>query len=719
MQKIADSLRKNLNIPDVEYECIVQKLGRAPNETEVFIFSAMWSEHCGYKHSKKYLELLPRQGGAFSDENAGGIKIGEHYIFFKAESHNHPSAVEPYQGAATGIGGIVRDIMALGARPIALMDSLKFSTLTSKKSKYLFNGVVSGISDYGNSIGVPAVGGEVIFDDSYADSPLVNVFAAGIVHKDNIMLSAAQENCDIVLIGSFTGRDGIHGASFASKELCSESHNDRPSVQIGDPFVKKLLIEAVLEIARVKGVIACQDCGAAGILSSTSEMVYKGNCGVDLHLDKVHLRESGMNPWEILLSESQERMVFAIKPESVSKVAEICKKIGIECSTIGYTSKGNDYRVFMQGVEFANLPVSVLNEPYLYDLQVKEPECALVADIKQNFDICDAVKKMVSELNTVSKEWVYSQYDYMVGNRSITNPSQGVAGMWVYEENCAIGFTFDSLPRQVCLNPYVGAQNSIWLSFRKLVSKGYTPKGLTNCLNYGNPQKPEVAYQFVRSIEGIAQACQSTNVPVVSGNVSFYNESESARVYPTPTIGMIGVAQDLNSIIGNSVKENDTVFLIGKNISENSPVGGSLYQKTLFDFLGGEVDNTDAELEFQLQKTIMDLNSQKTLNSCTAISQGGVFCALFKSLLGNMVGFDGSLIFIKDELKALFAEITGRYLLSTANPAQVIDYLEQNNIQFKILGTCVGDKINFDSYSFDLKELSEVYFKQLEIEMSK
>ena len=721
MQNSTNSLWQKLNIPEVEYHNILKRLGREPNMTETFIFSAMWSEHCGYKHSKKQLAKLPRCSDSFSEENAGGIKIGEHYLFFKAESHNHPSAVEPYQGAATGVGGIVRDIMALGARPIALMDSLKFSYLNHKRSKYLLKGVVSGISDYGNSIGVPTIGGETIFDNCYLDSPLVNVFAAGIVHKDDIMLSSAKENCTIVLIGSFTGRDGIHGASFASKELHSDSQKDRPSVQIGDPFVKKQLIEAIVEIAELECVIACQDCGAAGILSSTTEMAYKGNCSIELHLDKVHMREAEMQPWEILLSESQERMVLAIKPEGIAQIQSICQKYGLECSIIGRTKSGNCYQIIMNGKEYANLPVDILNEPYLYDLEPKHKDTyyknkSLPA---KDINITDAIKRMVSEPNIASKEWIYSQYDYMVGNRTIGSPDLGVANLWIYEEDCAVGFTFDSLPAQVFLEPYKGTQNTIWNSFRKLVSRGYEPKGFTNCLNYGNPQKNDVAYQFTQSIEAMVQTVKDTGVPVVSGNVSFYNESENTRVYPTPTIGMAGVIKDLKTIISPCAKENDTIILIGKQINDKSKTGGSLYHKVLYDFVGEEVDQTDVELELSLKQTIEELNNDKLLSSCQPISCGGLFLSLLKMLFHNKTGFNGSLIFCNDKLKALFGEINGRYLIATNNPEQAIKSICKHNTPYKILGTCVGDTIKFDDYTFSLDELSDLYFNKLEIEMSK
>jgi len=492
--KLAE-LYRALNISDSEYEQIKSSLGREPNELEIYLFSAMWSEHCGYKHSRKYLARLPKEGSVCSEENAGGIQIGNHVIFFKVESHNHPSAIEPFQGAATGIGGIIRDVLAVGARPIALLDSLKFGKLTDHNVKHLFDGVIRGISFYGNCIGVPTVAGEVGFDDSYTDSPLVNVMAVGIVEKNKIKTSTSAPGNFIVLTGSHTGRDGIHGASFASKELSESSKEDRPSVQVGDPFMEKILIESTIEILEIPEVIGCQDCGAAGLLSSSSEMAFKGNSGMELHLDTVHLREEGMQPWEIMLSESQERMVFVVEHSGLEKVLNVVKKYDIPASVIGKTTDTGLYKLFWGEREIASVPPEMLAEGPKYDLDDSEPqyikECQNLKFSHNNaLSLETVIKKMISDPNFASKNWVYRQYDHTVGNRTSVKPGvAGAAGIWLFEEGGVLGLTIDSNGRQVFLDPYRGAENTVWESYRNLVSCGYTPLGITNCLNYGNPEK--------------------------------------------------------------------------------------------------------------------------------------------------------------------------------------------------------------------------------------
>ncbi|MCK5177620.1 MAG: phosphoribosylformylglycinamidine synthase subunit PurL, partial [Candidatus Aenigmarchaeota archaeon] len=454
-------LYKALGLTDFEYDEIKTRLGREPNELETYLFSAMWSEHCGYKHSKKYLSLFPSGGAVAHGENAGGVQVGNHVVVFKVESHNHPSAVEPFQGAATGIGGIVRDILAIGARPIALLDSLNFGKITGNYSKHIFDGVVQGIAHYGNCIGVPTVAGEVGFDESYTDSPLVNVMCVGIVHKDKIRSAKAEAGKIVIAVGSHTGRDGIHGASFASKELNENSKEDRPSVQVGDPFIKKVLIEATLEILELEEVQSCQDFGAAGLLSSSSEMAYRGNCGIDLHLDKVHLREAGMKPWEIMLSESQERMLFVVEPCGVDKVLKIADKYDIPASIIGETTNIDKYKLFWHGEKVADVPPKMLAESIRYTLSEEEPEyirqyrelkLAEETDSQTIDEINEKIEKVVSDPNFASKKWVYRQYDHTVGTRTSLKPGKaGSAGIWLHEEGGVIGLTIDSNGRQVFL----------------------------------------------------------------------------------------------------------------------------------------------------------------------------------------------------------------------------------------------------------------------------
>ena len=716
-------LYKALGLTDFEYTEIKNRLGREPNKLETYLFSAMWSEHCGYMHSRKYLSKFPSGGAVSHGENAGGIQIGEHVIVFKVESHNHPSAVEPFQGAATGIGGIIRDILAIGARPIALLDSLKFGKITDNFSKHIFDGVVHGISHYGNCIGVPTVAGEVGFDESYTDSPLVNVMAVGIVKKDKIRSAKAEPNKAVIVVGSHTGRDGIHGASFASKELNENSKEDRPSVQVGDPFIKKVLIEATLEILDLKEVQSCQDFGAAGLLSSSSEMAYKGECGIDLHLDRVHLREADMQPWEIMLSESQERMLFVVEEEGVKKVLNIAEKYEIPASIIGKTTEKGCFKLFWHGEEVANLPPEILAEAPKYTLKEEEPQYINEyrnLTLNKKTPLNESVEKMVSNSNFASKKWVYRQYDHTVGTRTAIKPQQaGAAGIWIHEEGGVVGVAIDSNGRQVFLNPYEGAKNTVWECCRNLISSGFKPLGVTDCLNYGNPEKDEVAYQFVKSIEGIADACREAKVPVVSGNVSFYNESQDRRVFPTPTIGMIGYTDSVDKLLKAAFATGETVILLGKEITDDSNIGGSLYQRVLYDFLGGKVDKSDFNLEKNLEETIFELRDNKLIGGCIDVSEEGLFGAVFEGVKNGNTGFKGNLIFCKDEEKALFGEITGRYIISTAELEKTKKILQSKQIQYKILGDCVNNIMEFDGYIFDLRKLYDLYDKSIESEMER
>ncbi len=714
-------LYQALNISEEEYSQVLKTLKRKPNELETYLFSAMWSEHCGYKHSKKYLKLLPRKGSVCCEENAGGIQIGEHIVFFKAESHNHPCAVEPFQGAATGIGGIIRDVLALGARPIALLDSLKFGSIKNAHVKHLFDGVVRGISAYGNSIGVPTVAGEVSFDESYTESPLVNVMAVGIVRKDQIKKSIAVSGNAIILMGSDTGRDGIHGASFASKELSDKSKEDRPSVQVGDPFMKKVLIEATLETLKLDEVLACQDCGAAGLLSSSCEMAYKGECGMELYLDKVHLREP-MLPWEIMLSESQERMLFVVDEKHADKVLKIAQKYDIPANIIGKTVKEKAYKLFWNGKEIANVPPSALCDAPEYELTDEEPQ--YIKDLKKlnapkiDVSVEQAVERMVSDPNFASKKWVFRQYDHTVGNRTSIKPGiSGGAGIWLYEEGGVLGLTIDANGRQVYIDPYAGGENTVWESYRNLVSGGFEPMGITDCLNFGNPEKDEVAYSFVEAIKGLSNACEKANIPVVSGNVSFYNESPAYRVFPTPTVGMAGYVNSPDKLINNAFLKGETIILLGKEITDKSDIGGSLYLRTLKDFLGGKVDRANAESEIKMKNAVFKLRDKSLLGGCVDVSEGGLFCALLEGLEKGSTGFKGNLIACEDKLKALFGEIQGRYVISVKNAEDVKKVFKDLQIPHKILGICEGETIEFNGYKFNSSELFKLYNSSIELEM--
>lgn len=704
-------------------EQIQKRLKRTPNDFEYELFGAMWSEHCGYLHSKKQLDKLNQNGAIFAQENAGGVKIGDWGVFFKSESHNHPCAVEPYQGAATGMGGIIRDVLALNARPVALLNSLKFSPSGSKKSLHIINGVVSGISDYGNSCGIANVAGEVLFDECYENSPLVNVMAVGIAPLNKVKLSAAKEGLKIVVLGSNTGLDGVGGAEFASKNLAKNASKDKIHVQIGDPFLKKVLIEATLEILEHKGVVACQDCGAAGLLSSTSEMAYKGKCSVELDLSKLHLAQENIQPWQIMLSETQERMVFALEDSMLDTFFKIAEKYELSASCIGHTKSGGNYIIKWGDELLANLPLNVLCEPYYYDLEpVFEP--SYISEYKNKVfsgscDVSEAVYKLVCSPEFASKKWFYEQWDYSVGARTYFEPSKiGAQAVNFYENNCFLGMCMDSKPRKCFLDPYFGCISTFMESFRNLVSSGFKPLGVTDCLNFANPKNDEVKFQFVKSIEGLAEVSKKTKIPVVSGNVSFYNETKETRVYPTVTLGMVGVCPNEEDLIFLEFSLGDEIVLIGKQIDKNSPVGGSLYQKVLFDFLGSEVDKVDIDFELKLAQVVGLLKKQGFIEGAKDVSTGGVLGALLISLFASNLGFIGNLLPLDKlsdsyKLKYLFGEIEGRYLISTKDKNKLFKILEENNIPYLHLGKCFGDKIKFDGYEFDLIELKKIYENSL------
>lgn len=752
---------KDLGISSFEYNEIVKRLGRVPNELELYFFSAMWSEHCGYKHSKKYLNLLPDKGALYSGENSGGIRLGRHIIFFKTESHNHPSAVEPYQGAATGIGGILRDILAMNARPIALLNSLKFGPIVKKntsdmknadaasirRNKYLLNGVAEGISDYGNSTGVPTIGGEVSFNECFNLSPLVNVMAVGISRKDKVKTARAKANSYIVLIGSRTGRDGLFGAAFASKEL-EGNKEDKLSVQIGDPYVKKNVIEATLEILKSKNVFSCQDLGAAGLLSSTTEMADKGGVSVELYLEKVPLREKNMMPYEIMLSESQERMVFTANRRGVGEIFEICKKYEINADIIGKTKTGHDYNLFLNGEKLCGLDVRVLTNPVLYDLNSKKPEYIDILQQKrllapESFNNPENLKhsifKMVSEPEFASKKFIYERYDNTVGARTLKNShSLGVSPLYIFEEGKTIGFSMDSNEKACFLDPYTGAFNAVFESFRNAVSSGFEPLGITNCLNFANPEKPDVAWQFIQTINGMKDALEKLKIPVVSGNVSFYNEgvepnaqdcspknlamTAKNKIHPVPVIGMMS-KMVLEKPLYAVVEPNSTIFLIGKNIDKNSNTGGSLYQKVLFGFECGKPDNTDVLLEMKLKNTIFSLAKKEQIQGCIDVSKGGFLGALLIMLFNSrkifpvaknaaVIGFKGNL---QANISILFGEITGRYLISTTDEKSVQNYLKKHNVPFNILGkTDTSGILDFGFAKIRTAELDVIYQNSLE-----
>ncbi len=651
-------LAKEHGLNKEEYKRILKILGRTPTFTELGIFSVMWSEHCSYKNSIALLKTLPREGGKLlvgaGEENAGLVDIGDGLaVAFKIESHNHPSAVEPYQGAATGVGGIMRDIFTMGARPIASLNSLRFGTLDDARTRYLFAGVVKGIGDYGNSFGVPTVAGEVYFDESYQGNPLVNAMAVGLV-RTNIFASAVAkgEGNPVMIVGSSTGRDGIHGATFASEELSEKSEAKRPSVQVGDPFTEKLLLEASLEIIRKGYLIGIQDMGAAGISCSTSEMSAKGKSGMKIDLDKVPLREEGMSAYEIMLSESQERMLCVVKKGYEDRVQEVFEKWDLHCEIIGEVINEDKLFINYKGKLEAELPPFDLvlgGGAPVYIREQKEPSYIQekrkfdFSSLPEPNDIQETFLKVFSSPNIASKKWVYEQYDSMVRTNTIVGPGCDSAVIYIKGTNKALAMKTDCNARYVYLNPREGAKIAVAESARNIVCSGGIPLAVTNCLNFGNPYKPEIYWQFAEAIAGMGEACRFFNTPVTGGNVSFYNESPNVAVYPTPTIGMIGLVEDLSHITTSYFKnEGNLIYVLGEDKEE---LGGSEYLKLIHKKVEGDSPQIDLSIEKRLQDTVLDLIKKKLINSAHDVSEGGIVCALAECCIIN-------------EEKKLGAEIT-------------------------------------------------------------
>ncbi|MFC2103483.1 phosphoribosylformylglycinamidine synthase subunit PurL [Bacteroidota bacterium] len=715
-----------------EYDKILKILGRTPSYTELGIFSVMWSEHCSYKNSIALLKTLPREGGKLlvgaGEENAGIVDIGDNLaVAFKIESHNHPSAVEPYQGAATGVGGIMRDIFTMGARPIASLNSLRFGSLKDARTRYLFAGVVKGIGDYGNSFGVPTVAGEVYFDESYHGNPLVNAMAVGIVKKNQVASAVAKgEENPVMIVGSSTGRDGIHGATFASEELSEKSEAKRPSVQVGDPFTEKLLLEATLEIVKNGWLIGIQDMGAAGISCSTTEMSEKGSSGMMIDLDKVPLREEGMSAYEIMLSESQERMLCVVKKGYEDRVKKIFEKWDLHCEIIGEVTKDGLLTVEYQGETKAVLPpfdMVLGGGAPVYTREQKEPS---YIKEKHAFDFsvlseCENIEetfiKVFSSPNIVSKRWVYEQYDSMVRTNTIVGPGCDSAVVYIKGSNKALAMKTDCNSRYVYLNPKEGAKIAVAESARNIVCSGGVPLAITNCLNFGNPYKPEIYWQFANAVEGMGEACRFFDTPVTGGNVSFYNESPEAAVYPTPTIGMVGLVEDVENIMTSYFKsEDDLIYLLGDDEEE---LGGSEYLKVIFNKVEGDSPKIDLVKEKLLHNSILNLIGNKLVNSAHDISEGGIACCLAECCVINdekVIGAEVKIEIKSREDFALFSESQSRVIVSVSpeNKAVFESKLTESKQLFSYLGKTGGSKLKINNkIDIELNLLSEIYFSTI------
>ena len=715
-----------------EYNKIVKILDRVPTFTELGIFSVMWSEHCSYKNSIALLKTLPREGekllvGA-GEENAGLVDIGDGLaVAFKIESHNHPSAVEPYQGAATGVGGILRDIFTMGARPIAALNSLRFGSLKNARTRYLFEGAVKGIGDYGNSFGVPTVGGEVFFDESYQDNPLINAMAVGIVKHDKVASAISKGTGNpVMIVGSSTGRDGIHGATFASEEISEKTESKRPSVQVGDPFTEKLLLEATLEIIKHGWLVGIQDMGAAGISCSTCEMSEKGNSGMRIDLNKVPLRENGMTAYEIMLSESQERMLCTVKKGFEDDVKRIFNKWDLNCEIIGEVTDNGNINIFYNGQEEVNIPAFDLvlgGGAPVYLRESKEPK---YIDEKRKFDfnslpkienISDAFVKIFTSPNIASKKWVYQQYDSMVRTNTIIGPGCDSAVVMIKGTNKALAMNIDCNGRYVYLNPRVGTQIAVAEAARNIVCSGGKPLAVTNCLNFGNPYKPENYWQFKEAVKGMGDACREFNTPVTGGNVSFYNESPNTAVYPTPTIGMVGLVENLDNITTSFFKgSGDLIYLLG---SDKEEIGGSEFLKVIHNLVTGNSPSLDFTVEKKLQNIILQLIKKRFIKSAHDISEGGIICALAECCIldeNNLIGAYVNIRTINREDFTFFSESQSRVIVSidNENKKEFENLLNKLAQPYYYLGeTRKKEFIVNDVINFNIDELSSLYYSAI------
>ncbi|MFQ6066680.1 MAG: phosphoribosylformylglycinamidine synthase subunit PurL [bacterium] len=701
-------------LTEAEYERIKRILSREPNFTELGIFSVMWSEHCSYKSSKSVLKLFPTSGENIlvkaGEENAGVIDIGGGLaVVMKAESHNHPSAVEPFQGAATGVGGIIRDIFTMGARPVALLDSLRFGHLENGRNRYLFTGVVGGIAAYGNCIGIPTVGGEVYFDETYEGNPVVNVMCVGVVRKrDLIKARATGVGNPVLYVGSDTGRDGLGGASFASRELTEQSDRDRPAVQIGDPFREKLLLEACLELLNTGAVVAMQDMGAAGLTSSTTEMASRGGSGIEIDISLIPKREAGMIPYEVMLSESQERMALVVRREKEELAKKIFGKWDLHAVTVGKVAADGLFRVLDKDKVVAEIPAAALGkEAPVYTRRERKPEYLSrtrsfkISELAQPRDCNEVLKKLLGSPTISSKEWVYQQYDHMVRTDTVLLPGSDCTLIRIKGTKKAIALTFDGNGTYCYLNPYEGGKIAVAESARNVVCSGAKPLAITNCLNFGSPTKPEIFWQFKRCVEGMAESCRRLGTPVTGGNVSFYNENPQGAIDPTPVVGMLGLLEDVDRYCSPDFKrEGDLVILLGECKDD---LGGSEYLKLIHGLKMGDSPRINLEREKRVQRTCLESIKEGLISSAHDCSEGGLAVALAECSILNPNQKKGAIIDFSPShfpfsLRAdslLFGETQSRIVISChpENFNQIENLAHKNKTPLVKLGKVGGDRL--------------------------
>lgn len=673
-----EKLYTQMGLSEEEFALVEKILGRLPNYTETGLFSVMWSEHCSYKNSKPVLKKFPTTGPQVLQgpgEGAGIVDIGDNQaVVFKVESHNHPSAIEPYQGAATGVGGIIRDVFSMGARPIALLNSLRFGELKTARGKYLFEEVVAGMAGYGNCIGIPTVGGEIQFDPCYEGNPLVNAMCVGLINHEDIQKGQAKGVGNTVMyVGAKTGRDGIHGATFASEELTDASDEKRPAVQVGDPFMEKLLMEACLEVIKSDALVGIQDMGAAGLTSSSAEMASKAGSGIEMNLDLVPQRETGMTAYEMMLSESQERMLLVIEKGREQEIIDIFDRYGLEAVAIGHVTNDKMLRLLHHGEIVAEVPVDALDqnapvyykpskEPtYFREFQEMKNDIPFVADVQETF------LKLLQQPTIASKEWVYNQFDYMVRTSTVVAPGSDAAVVRIRGTKKALAMTTDCNSRYIYLNPETGGKIAVSEAARNIVASGAEPLAITDGLNFGSPENPEIFWQLEQAANGISEACRVLNTPVISGNVSLYNETNETAVYPTPVIGMVGLVKDVNHVTTQLFKQaGDFIYLLGESKQE---FGGSELQKLIHGEIFGQSPSIDLEVEASHQKQVLDVIRSGVVASCHDVSEGGVAVALAECVMGtNGLGVNVQLV--GEKVTQLFSESQSRFILSVKKEHQ-------------------------------------------------
>ncbi|UXH42645.1 phosphoribosylformylglycinamidine synthase subunit PurL [Rossellomorea vietnamensis] len=674
-----EQLYREMGLTDEEFSMVENILGRTPNYTETGLFSVMWSEHCSYKNSKPVLMKFPTTGERVLQgpgEGAGIVDIGDDQaVVFKIESHNHPSAIEPYQGAATGVGGIIRDVFSMGARPVALLNSLRFGELDSPRVQYLFKEVVAGIAGYGNCIGIPTVGGEVQFDASYEGNPLVNAMCVGLIdHKDIKKGQAHGVGNTVMYVGAKTGRDGIHGATFASEELNEGSEEKRPAVQVGDPFMEKLLLEACLELVQNDALVGIQDMGAAGLTSSSAEMASKAGSGIEMDLDLVPQRERGMTAYEMMLSESQERMLIVVEKGREQEIVDLFSKYDLEAVSIGKVTDDKRLRLLHKGEVVADVPVDALAEEapvyhkpsqeaaYYKEFQAMETPAPKVEDYK------DTLKALLQQPTIASKEWVYDQYDHQVRTSTVVSPGSDAAVVRVRGTRKALAMTTDCNSRYLYLDPEVGGKIAVAEAARNIVCSGAIPLAITDCLNFGNPEKPEIFWQIEKSVEGMSEACRELSTPVIGGNVSLYNESMGTAVYPTPVVGMVGLIEDIDHITTQSFKEaGDSIYVIGETREE---FGGSELQKLTEGKIFGQAPTINLQTELRRQMQLLEAIQKGLVASAHDISEGGFAVALAESTFGTK-GL-GANVHVSGESNVadLFSETQSRFIVTVKSENQ-------------------------------------------------